>query len=470
MMRPMMRPVRRRPARALARAVWPALLLASAAAAACSRERLLEVDTPDQIRPSDAATAAGAGAVRAAAIGNFHNFFSGTTNVGANLYGGLISDELINARPGADHIDQRAFNPNTFPNTSWNNFSQAYTQLIRARRALLEFAPTGAARATQLGQLHAYSSLALSIAGELFCNGVPLSNASDEAPSFEIVSNQQMFERAVVQADSALALLATTGSDVQLRHLARIAKARALVDLGRYPAAAAAVGAGGDGAGSTAVPTDFVYSAEFSATTLVNAVFDWMVNTANFGPADREGGNGLDFISARDPRVGVSTTSRLGQDGSTRVFTVQGFANGAAPTRLATGVEARLIEAEAALAAGNTTAYLAALNAPRADPGVRAAWNITGSSPDPLPPLALPATAAARVDLLFRERAFWMYLTAHRVGDLRRLVRQYQRAPETVWPTGAYFKGGTYGTDQNITPSFAETNNASWSGCTNRNP
>jgi len=39
-----------------------------------------------------------------------------------------------------------------------------------------------------------------------------------------------------------------------------------------------------------------------------------------------------------------------------------------------------------------------------------------------------------------------------------------------VWPTGAYFKGGTYGTDQNITPSFAERNNANWEGCTDRNP
>jgi hypothetical protein len=61
-----------------------------------------------------------------------------------------------------------------------------------------------------------------------------------------------------------------------------------------------------------------------------------------------------------------------------------------------------------------------------------------------------------------------MYLQAHRVGDLRRLVRQYGRAANTVWPTGAYFKGGTYGTDMNITPSIAERNNPSWNACTNR--
>ncbi len=463
----------RRPAparlHALSGALWPAVLLASVATAACSRERLLEVETPDQIRPSDAATAAGAGALRAAAIGNFHNFYSGTTNVGANLYGGLISDELINARPGADHIDQRAFNPNTFPNTSWNNFSQAYTQLIRARRALLEFSPAGAARATQLGQLQAYSSLALSIAGELFCNGVPLSNVDDANPAFETVTNAQMFQRAVAHADSALTLLAATGGDVPLRYLARIAKARALVNLARYADAAAVVGAGGDGAGSVAVPTDFVYNAEYSATTLANTIFDWMVNTANFGPSDREGGNGLDFITARDPRVVVSATSRLGQDGSTRVFTIQGYANGAAPTRLATGVEARLIEAEAALRAGNGS-WLTTLNALRANTALYACPTgalgcINRSAP--LPALADPGTPEARVDLLFAERGYWLHGTSHRLGDLRRLVRQYGRATETVFPTGAYVRPGvngaltvgTYGPDVSFPIPVDERNN-----------
>ena len=72
------------------------------------------------------------------------------------------------------------------------------------------------------------------------------------------------------------------------------------------------------------------------------------------------------------------------------------------------------------------------------------------------------------MDLLFRGRAFWMYFTSHRVGDLRRLVRQYSRAPNTVWPTGTYFKGGVYGGDMNLPPSQAEKNNTAFSGCANR--
>ena len=440
------------------------------AAAGCSRDSLLAVQTPDQILPGSAQTPAGAQALWAAAIGNFNNFFGGTTLLGANIYGGLLSDELNNARPGGAHIDQRAFNPNTFPNNAWDNFSQAYTQLIRGRDHLVGYAAAGASRSTQTGQLYALSGLTLTIGAELFCNGVPLSDVNDVKPSWTVVTNAQMYQRAGAQFDSALTTLSSSASDLPLRYLARVGKARALVDLGQYAQAAAVVRANGDGVGSPAVPTSFVYNAEYAQGTLTNDIYDWMVATANFAPANKEGGNGLDFFSAQDPRVVMSTTTRTGQDGVTPVHTVLGYPNGNAPIRLATGVEARMIEAEAALQANDAAGYLGALDAARSDAGARGAWGITSTSPDPLPPLADPGTPNARIDLLFRERGFWFYLTAHRVGDLRRLVRQYGRDPNTVWPTGAYLAGGTYGTDQNITPSIAENNNPGWHGCADRNP
>src|SRR5881397_2326233 len=68
---------------------------------------------------------------------------------------------------------------------------------------------------------------------------------------------------------------------------------------------------------STAEPTSFVYNAEYAQGTLTNDIYDWMVATANFAPANKEGGNGLDFFSAEDPRVVMSTTTRTGQDGVT---------------------------------------------------------------------------------------------------------------------------------------------------------
>ena len=41
--------------------------------------------------------------------------------------------------------------------------------------------------------------------------------------------------------------------------------------------------------------------------------------------------------------------------------------------------------------------------------------------------LADPGTPAAREDLMFRERAFWLFGTGHRLGDMRRMIRQYGR-------------------------------------------
>ena len=456
--------------RALLRGTPAAALTAALVLGACERQQLLGVNTPDQIRPADAASPNGAAAVRAGALRDFAQLYGGTTGVGINIYAGLLSDELINARPGADHIDQRAFNENTFPAVAWNKFSDSYTQAVRAVRSLNQYVPASAGRSRDIGQLYALQGITLNIAGELFCNGVPLSTVNDAAPeAATLVSTQQLYQGAIVQADSALAVLGTTAADQNFRYLARVAKSRAQLNLAQFDAAAATVGAGGDGAGSLAVPTSWQYVVEYSQTTLVNSIFDWMVNTANFGPSDREGGNGLDFRTARDPRVPTTTTSRLGQDGSTQVFTVLGYPNGSAPIILVSGVTARMIEAEAALRRADATTWLSKLNEPRADATVRTLRNIPAGA-DILAPLSDPGSPDARVNLMFRERAFWFYLNATRVGDLRRLQRQYARAATAVWPTGAYFKGGTYGVDVNLTPSFAEFNNTAFKGCTDRNP
>ena len=85
-------------------------------------------------------------------------------------------------------------------------------------------------------------------------------------------------------------------------------------------------------------------------------------------------------------------------------------------------------------------------------------------------------TLAGQQDLLFRERALALFLTGHRVGDLRRLTYQYGRATESVWPTGPYQdanpdkQGTNYGPDVNLPIPQEETNNPQFSGgqCINR--
>ena len=78
-----------------------------------------------------------------------------------------------------------------------------------------------------------------------------------------------------------------------------------------------------------------------------------------------------------------------------------------------------------------------------------------------------PTTQNDAVDQLYKERAYWMWLTGHRLGDLRRLVRIYKRDSEAVFPTGALTSplDGSYGTSTTITVPFSERNNSNFKGC-----
>jgi hypothetical protein len=433
------------PARAGRLAALP--LTAFALTLGCSRAELLEVNTPDQIPPEAVNNPPGAAALRVSALGNFANFYSGDvagSGIGMNIAAGLLSDEMTTHRGGTEHMDSRGVNENTFPSTVWSTVGQAHTQLVRARRSLESAVPDSPTRAAQLAQLQALEGYVYLITGETYCNGVPFGNVDDENPATEVFTNNELFTRAVAAFDSSLT---AAGDDADSRSLALVGKGRALVDLGQYDAAAQAV---------AAVPTDFLFQVQHSKTTIINDVYDWMVGTRNFGVVDKEGQNGLDYLSAGDPRIQFDPTPRPGQDGSLTIAPMI-YPAGDSPVVLASGIEARMIEAEAELASGDVTAFLALLNTARA------------TMPE-LAPLTDPGSPNARVDMLFRERAFWFWLTAHRLGDMRRLIRQYGRDSESVFPTGPYFKGGLYGTDVNLIPSNAERNNSAYSGCADRNP
>jgi hypothetical protein len=145
---------------------------------------------------------------------------------------------------------------------------------------------------------------------------------------------------------------------------------------------------------------------------------------------------------------------------------------------VATGAEVQLIAAEAALQAGDTLAgggFLTALNAIRSAPP--AYFNSTRAGVAAVAPMAALTTtditaAGGAVNLLFAERARWLWLTAHRLSDLRRLVRQYGRPVDTVFPFGPYFKiqFPTYGTDVNFLVPVDELNNPNFTQCIDRNP
>jgi hypothetical protein len=81
-----------------------------------------------------------------------------------------------------------------------------------------------------------------------------------------------------------------------------------------------------------------------------------------------------------------------------------------------------------------------------------------------------PTTKDAALTLFFREKAFWQFGRGFRLGDLRRLIRQYGRTQDNVFPVGTWFKGGAYGTDVNLPMVDSELTNPNFHGCIDRNP
>ncbi len=95
-------------------------------------------------------------------------------------------------------------------------------------------------------------------------------------------------------------------------------------------------------------------------------------------------------------------------------------------------------------------------------------WNAGIGRIAELRPLQLPATPEGQRQLLFAERAAWLFLTGSRQGDLRRLVRIYGLDREQVYPTGTYTVpgyAGVYGTDISFGLRQEEFRNPLFTGC-----
>ena len=427
-------------------------LLLAATLAGCSTETLLEADRPDQIDPAElSSNLQGAGALHAGAVGDFTVALAGGAGGGAGLgqiaAAGYLSDEFMfgGTPPELREMDARNVRE---ANGAW---LQTYIDLHRAReageRAITAFkavAPTD----SRVGELLGLQAALITLQGENYCSGAPLSTTQPELTYGEPLTTAATFALAVTRADAALA---GSGSNAAARNLAAVIKGRALLNAGQYAAAATAV---------ASVPTAFEYRASHGLATPRQQSFLWsyMYNTQALLVANREGTNGLDFATAQDPRLPVEGDGRPSTfDNVTpryffRTYNVQNHT-----VLVASGVEARLIEAEAALQASNVPGWLAKLGE------ARARFNM--AAPED------PGTAAGRVDLMFRERAFTLFGTSHRVGDLRRLSRQYGRAKESVWPTGPYHKDNlARGGDANIVVPISEKNNPNFKGCLDRNP
>ena len=433
--------------------------------ASCTPTEFLEVEDPDIINPSDVQSPAGANAVRLGALARFNWATSGVPTGDTEsllMLGGLFADEWINGDSfiARQEIDQRVITPeNTFLTATNRVLHRARLAAEQAVDLLGQYVPN--APGWQVAEMHLVQAYVVNLMAEHYCDGLVFSTVVDGREQFgSPITVVAAFERALDHAEDGLALnFGTTANDLRVRYALQVVRGRILLNLNRPAEAATAV---------TGVPTSFAYTMQHSLNTASNAFWLFNNNARRYSVANNEGTNGLNFATANDPRVpvcvggdaactaiGVTQTNRddLGQPFHVqRIWTAR-----ESPVAIIQGIEARMIEAEAQLRAGDTTAALNTLNVARA--------TVSG-----LTPLTDAGSTAARVDQLFRERAFWLFGRGHRVGDLRRLIRQYSRPANTVFPTGVWHKGGNYGTDVNVPVPQAELNNPTVEqACLNRN-
>jgi hypothetical protein len=423
---------------------------------------LLDTETPDIIQPGDVETPQGAQARRAGALADwaFIRDGDGTEFVdGEILLTGLMADEFVlsTTPPGEQEVDQRKISVAGIEADSlFLLMHRARAEAEDAADALQRLSPTPDEEPGIAEMLTVAGYTYISF-GEDFCSGVPFSKVDGDTIAFgQPQTTEQVFDLAIARFDAALA---HPGISEDIVNLATVGKARALVnrDVGTDVADAAALVA--------SVPTEFQYVTEHAGSPQRNrnAIFQYGQDFL-WSVSDVEGGLGLPFISALDARVPVDSVdddedgfADPGLDGTTPQYILLKYPDPAAPVVVADGIEARLIEAEAQLRANNFS-------------GMRTRLNILRAGADlGLSNLPTPGSLDEAIDQLFSERAFWMFATGHRLGDLRRLVRQYGRSPDAVFPTGDYLKGGAYGTDLNFPiPRSEDSSNPNSNGCLNR--
>jgi hypothetical protein len=160
----------------------------------------------------------------------------------------------------------------------------------------------------------------------------------------------------------------------------------------------------------------------------------------------------------------ILNTGSPAEDGTTPLYVQRIWIGRDDPIPLVSGIDSRLIEAEARLNASDIPGMMTILNALRATPP-----RIGNFQPVAMAALPAPASQAQAVTLFFREKGFWTFGRGQRLGDLRRLIRQYSRTEDVVFPKGNYFKGGTYGNDVNFPVPDIELPNPQFQGCIDRN-
>ena len=426
--------------------------LAASVLGACKTDQILNVSQPDVLAVAAFSTPAGADPLRFGVISDFVRAYDGNTDA-FTVISGNMADELYASDTFDDRLtinSRRSVEVNPNMETEYRYLQQAHVGANSAAQILSKSVPDQKWQRAEMYLVRGYTEIFF---GEGWCAGTPFStqDAAGVTTYGQPNTTAQLFTLAVTSFDTALSLSDTS---TRVKYASQIGRGRALLNLARYADAATAV---------SGVPAKFQYLTfhSTSSTREENGMWNAEANgSSRYSIVSKEGTNGLPYLATPDPRIPWAPSTRIGFNSiSTNLPTELKFGRTTSGI-LADGIEAQLIVLEARLQGGTQAdrdAVFAGLNAMRA------------SNSPVIAPIAgpSPSTQAAAVDQLFAERAYWMWLTGHRLGDMRRLVRQYGRDSESVFPIGNLPSplSGTYGTGVAIVIPFNERNNPSFSGC-----
>src|SRR5678815_863938 len=278
------------------------VLLGTLLVAACDPNKALDVKDIDVVQPGQINDKAALPGLRNGVLSTFQLAFSGGADLanggheGQATMSGLLGDEFLNAESFPDRIsvDQRDIIPSNL------SLVALFLDLSRAR-ATADFASSqynkldaGADGQSEVLSLAGFSYI---LFGENYCSGVPFSriDAGGNITYGDPQTRDEVLQIAVAKFDSAITI-ATAQEDADLLNLARVGKARALLDLNQADAAATA---------ASEVPGSFQYLVRSSSNSLRqnNGIWNYTANTFAFSVPEREGGNGLPYITANDPRL-----------------------------------------------------------------------------------------------------------------------------------------------------------------------
>jgi len=387
-------------------------------------ERLLEVQAPSQVQDDNLHKPANAKLLVDGSRAAFGCAFQAYINGAALLTDEMEDTQLAAAAWPWDRRDWTSAVGSGYAEATCTAFQTfgVYRPLQTARftaeDAIQSITAFPDAEVTNKPQLLAEANLLLGygriLLGEGFCSA-----AEDLGPE---LFPQDFFARAESSFTEAMAQAQVAGATA-IGTAARLGRARARLDLARLPGQAVDLAKYGAAETDAAlIATGFTYNVPYNA-----AAFYSQNNIVQRNRLSLLYGVAPSYRNLGDPRVQV-TKGPLGADAVDTVWFANKYPALNTPIPLATWREARLIIAEAELAAGNVTTAIATLDSLRGRAGVG------------LPPYSGAIDPDSVRAYLITERSRELFLEGHHFWDINRFNLPLNPPAGTPYPV----KGGTY--------------------------